>query len=191
MPERRDGAPRTTHLGRRISTERLREPVPKLPLPFGLSLFALLLVVTLGLKVVTAVSPAHTQTHALPAAIAAFLDAHGYRVLEVNRETDSSLALVSAAKGPTCRVLVAEARPQGWNRNDLRLLAGPGDQLFVVFGGLVYADQPTRLTTAYYHWDRFHRQIGFQVPARPVLAVASSPGCHAEALPWGELAGRA
>ena len=42
------------------------------------------------------------------------------------------------------------------------------DTIFVVFGGRIYAEQPTWLTVSDYLWARFRRELGLKAEATPV-----------------------
>jgi hypothetical protein len=94
--------------------------------------------------------------------------------------------MIRATAG-VCRMLVAKSPAIGWDRDVLRQLVTPGDRMFVVYRGKVYADQPTWLTVSEFLWARLRREIGFNAQAAPVLAVIAAENCGAERLSWDEL----
>jgi hypothetical protein len=87
-----------------------------------------------------------------------------------------------------CRLLVALVAPQGWHRDIVRQLASQYDQVFFVFGGVVYQDQPTRLTLMHQYWRTLNIFAGRKLPIRPVLGIVASPACNLRDMPWQELA---
>ena len=155
-------------------------------------LFAVLLILTLSLKL-----PAHIHIAAelnnkswIGSEIAAFLERHGFQVSEGSEK--SYLSVMAAMQGD-CRLLVAVVSPEGWHRDLIGQLASPNDQLFFVFRGTTYPDQPRWLTQADHYWsyyilDRLHRFNGRMRSVRPVLGVSASPGCDIKHIPWSEVA---
>jgi hypothetical protein len=88
---------------------------------------------------------------------------------------------------PGCRLVVVKSPPFGWDRELIRRQAAPGDEVFVVFAGRVYAEQPTWLTVSDFLWARFRRELGLKAEAAPVFGVIAAKSCAAERLPWREL----
>jgi hypothetical protein len=91
------------------------------------------------------------------------------------------------ATAGVCRILVAKSPAMGWDRDLIRRYATAEDQVFIVFRGGVYAEQPTWLTVSDSLWSRFRRELGFKAEASPILAVIAARNCEAERLPWHEL----
>jgi hypothetical protein len=91
------------------------------------------------------------------------------------------------ASAGDCRILIAESRSEGSDQDRLRHYATARDAVFVVFGGRIYAEQPTWLTTFDYLWSKFLRELGSKAPATPVLTVIATKSCGAERLPWHQL----
>jgi hypothetical protein len=91
------------------------------------------------------------------------------------------------ASAGDCRILIAESRSDGSDQDRLRHYATARDTVFVVFGGRIYAEQPTWLTTFDYLWSKFLRELGSKAPATPVFTVIATKSCGAERLPWTEL----
>jgi hypothetical protein len=100
---------------------------------------------------------------------------------------DANYTQTIHASMPSCRLRIAELRPDGSNRNLIRDLARGADHVFVVFRGAVYKGQPTFSTMSAYLWSRFLRELGLRKHITPVIAVATNSACDAERLPWGEL----
>jgi len=88
-----------------------------------------------------------------------------------------------------CQILFSRISFDGSDRERIRLYTSARDAIFVVFGGRIYAEQPTFLTVSDALWARFRRQLGLKAEATPVLAVIANKGCEAERLPWHELGG--
>ena len=81
-------------------------------------------------------------------------------------------------------LLVMKSPALGWDRDLVRRYANAEDQVFVVFRGRVYSDQPTFRTVLDTLWSRFLRELGFRVWPSPVLAVIARMSCEADRLPW-------
>jgi hypothetical protein len=150
----------------------------------------ILLVITLGWKVV-AVQPDDYSGFEKKEAdgkrkIAEFL-VHQHFTAFVPEETITDLPVVRATAGP-CRMLVIKSSYDGSDHDRIvRGYASATDTVFVVFGGRIYAEQPTLLTVSDFLWARFRRQLGLRVEARTVLVVIATKSCEAERLPWNEL----
>jgi len=86
-----------------------------------------------------------------------------------------------------CRVLVAKSAPDGSDRDRLRGYKTAADTVFVVFGGMTYAEQPTWLTTLDSLWSKFRRELGFDAHATPIFVIIATKSCGAEQLPWDQL----
>ncbi len=117
--------------------------------------------------------------------IVVFLDRHGFQV-DRNDRSDGSPFVQAAAGG--CRLLAVFAAPQGWYRDIIRRLAGPQDEVFFVFGGAVYPDQPIWQTWTRHYWRLLNLYAGRRIPAHPVLGIVASRACDLRNLPWQDLA---
>jgi hypothetical protein len=133
-----------------------------------------------GVRLRTPVSATDVRTP-----ITTFLQQHNLRLVTVAGEPGSSK--IAATSGWACRIQIVEAQHRGYNYDSLRQTAGPTDDFFVLFGGIVYDDQPLWWTKADYYWARLKREIGIPSAPRPVLAVTASTACSARALPWHNL----
>jgi hypothetical protein len=118
-------------------------------------------------------------------AVAEFLVRQHFEVSMSERFEEGKPAV--AASSGSCRMLVAKSPALGWDRDLIRRYAEAEDRIFVVFGGRIYADQPTFLTVFDALSARFRRELGFAVSPNPVLAVVARMNCDAERLPWEEL----
>jgi len=116
---------------------------------------------------------------------AEFLVRQRYRVA-VSEKLKDEEPIVQATVG-ACRILVIKARPEGSDRDQIRRQATAADTIFVVFGGRIYAEQPTWLTSFDALWAKFRREFGFKAHTTPAFVVIATKGCGAERLPWSEL----
>jgi hypothetical protein len=92
------------------------------------------------------------------------------------------------ASRPACQMLVTEISPRGWEREAMNSRATPMEQVFVVFGGKIYAERPIWLTASDFLWHKVLSEVGLKVRPSPLLAVIATKSCGAERLPWYELA---
>jgi len=87
-----------------------------------------------------------------------------------------------------CRMLVAEASPDGSMRNIIRRhVTTTMDRPFVVFRGHVYHEHPTWLMVTQLWWIRLLRKLGISHEEATPVVVAASHSCETERLPWPEL----
>jgi hypothetical protein len=107
-------------------------------------------------------------------------------VVTVSDSVEEGRPTIVASAGP-CRIQIAKSPAVGWDRDLVRRYATPADEVFVVFRGRVYAEQPTWLTTSDYLWARLRRELGLGGEASLVLALIATRSCDAERLPWNEL----
>jgi hypothetical protein len=91
------------------------------------------------------------------------------------------------ARAGTCRLLAAKSPAMGWDRDLIRRYSVQDDDVFTVFRGRVYSEQPIWLTVPNLLWARFRRELGLRVSAEPALAIIATKICDAERLPWAEL----
>jgi len=77
----------------------------------------------------------------------------------------------------------------GWDRDLVRRLADPSDEVLVLYRGKIYNEQPTWLTVSDFLWARMLRELGISSQEMPAYAIISPRNCHASILPWEELAG--
>ena len=86
-----------------------------------------------------------------------------------------------------CLMLVTGISHRGWERDLMDKRATAGEQVFIVFGGKIYAEQPTWLTVSDFLRYKVLSELGFKVFPTPVIAVIATKSCAAERLPWYEL----
>jgi len=142
-----------------------------------------LLSLTLGWKVTARRTAGEQPTERnMQVAIAEFLVRQHFSVSLSERVEEGKPAIV-ANSGP-CRMLIAKSPALGWDRDLVRRYADAEDQVFVVFRGRIYSDQPTFRTALDALWSRFLRELGFRMWPSPVLAVVARMGCEADRLPW-------
>ncbi|MFG5117322.1 exosortase/archaeosortase family protein [Methylorubrum sp. POS3] len=157
------------------------------PTPIGHGLRALpsvaasvLLVITIlsvGTKLALEAAPDIRDPVALRRAIGERLIKNGLRVTEIQGTPE----LMLVAERDTCRIVLVEARTQGWNDALIRQMKGEDDSLRFIYRGASYAELPLFRSTWQYQTARIARQIGGAGFAwHPVLAVLSSPACSNE-----------
>jgi hypothetical protein len=96
---------------------------------------------------------------------------------------------VIQANTSSCHLQIARLTPDGSNQDLIRTLLGDSDNLFVVYRGQVYAQQPISWTVLSYLWSRVLRELGLIKQISPVIAVAANSSCDVERIPWSELRG--
>jgi hypothetical protein len=106
--------------------------------------------------------------------------------VQADAQTMGEMPLLHATAG-ACHLLVAKVSAVGSNRDVIRGLAAPGDQVFTVFRGVTYPEQPTTRTVLTYLWSKVLSELGFMRHIIPVFAVVASPLCNAKQLPWEQL----
>lgn len=154
----------------------------------GVSIAFLLgiLALTLGWKLaVRAGRPADFNERAFQLQMAEFLNRQRFTVTTAEK-VEEGRPSISATSG-SCRVLVARSPAMGWDRDLIRRLASPADEVFVVYRGRIYAEQPTWLTVPDFLWSRFKRELGISSQPPPVLGIIATRGCGAQELPWSEV----
>jgi hypothetical protein len=147
-------------------------------------LLALLLVVSLAVKIPGSTRQENAAAVDVAEYVAVFLKRHGFKVDEGTSDVD--MFSLSASSG-SCRLLVAVLSPQGWHSDIIRKLTPASHRLFFLYDGVIYPDQPVLLTRIHDYWSRFLRYAGRDSPLQPVLGIAGSPGCALDGIPWNEL----
>jgi hypothetical protein len=142
----------------------------------------MLLLPTLGWKVAADRKPTFTSKDL----IVNFLKHHKFEVNVTKQMILTDLPLIIATTGG-CRMLVAEAAPDGWNREAIRELAGTIDKLFIVERGKVRRQQSAWQTVTHAWWSRYFHKLRMDGHEMPLIAVAATASCNAEQLPWAEL----
>jgi hypothetical protein len=92
------------------------------------------------------------------------------------------------ASKAACQMLVTGISHRGWERDAMKGRATAMDEVFVVFGGKIYGEQPTWRTASDFLWYKLLSELGLKIRPTPILAVIATKTCDAERLPWHELA---
>ncbi|MBZ6075876.1 hypothetical protein [Microvirga puerhi] len=145
--------------------------------------FGLLLALSLSLKIPHLTGKLGAEPNVDLNQIASVLDRHGYTANQFAPPDD--MAWVVGTSG-SCAIRVSEVSPQGWHQSLVAKIAAD-DQLFYTFAGQVYREQPIFKTRVHYYWSKLGRNLGFDMPKHPVLAVIVMPSC--DDAPLMELAG--
>jgi hypothetical protein len=151
-----------------------------------LSLLLVLLPLTLGWKL--AVRPGGTSVlseREVQRSAADFLARQRFAVAAVPNPEEGQPML--RAEAGLCRIIVVHSPSLGWDRDLVRRHATADDQVFVVFRGRIFDEQPTFLTVSNFLWARLRIELGLDAQASPVFAVVATKSCAAERLPWDEL----
>jgi hypothetical protein len=162
--------------------------VPKL-------VFCGLLVLALSFKVSVAMRQfVPGQEEMVRTYITTFLARHGFQpipVIAIQHPIDTIAIqhpLGVSGRSGGCELLIAEVAYQGWQRDFFRRAVSEEDQFFFFFRGHKFQDQPVWLTRLSGYWNTFLRNLGFNAPVEPVLAIVASAPCDLNAMPWQELA---
>ena len=139
---------------------------------------ALLLPLTLAWKVTVG----HNDPNESASEIVKFLRHQAFDVSLIGRAADS-MPIVRATSG-SCRLLVLEVEPDGSSQELVRDLATATDDVFIIFSGRVYTQQPVLLTVTNYLWLKSLRKLGLVPRITPVIAAVASASCNIEELPW-------
>jgi len=142
-----------------------------------------LLSLTLAWKVIARATPHEQPTDRnIQIRLAEFLVRQHFSVSMMERAEEGKPA-ITASSG-SCRMIVMRSPALGWDRDLVRRYADAEDQVFVVFRGRIYSEQPTFQTAVDALWSRFQRELGFTASPSPVFAVVARTGCEADRLPW-------
>lgn len=114
--------------------------------------------------------------------IGAFLASHGLRATATDDTTDG-FPVLRATRG-ACQMLVMAVSYYGADRDVVRSLSPAGDRVIFIYRGEIYAEQPVWRIVSDQIWMRLLRSLGLSDHDPPVIAVASSPQCDADRLPW-------
>jgi hypothetical protein len=143
----------------------------------------LFLSLTLAWKVIARATPHEQPTDRnIQDRVAEFLIRQHFSVSMMERAEEGKPAITG--NSGSCRMIVMRSPALGWDRDLVRRYAGAEDQVFVVFRGRIYSDQPTFQTAVDALWSRFQRELGFTVWPSPVLGVVARTSCGADRLPW-------
>jgi hypothetical protein len=116
--------------------------------------------------------------------MAEFLIHHHFQVAEETVRVGMPIAVATTLE---CRMVVGVPSSYGSHRDAVRDLASATDQVFTVFRGSIYAEQPVWATAFYRLWSKFLRETGIGSDITPVYAVIAAQSCNAKQLPWNQL----
>jgi len=142
---------------------------------------ALLLPVTLAWKLTVGLA----DSNELKEKIVEFLVQHQYND-SISEEIVEDMPAIRASK-EACRMLILKSSSNGWRRHMISELTAPTDQVFIVFRGMVYTEQPVWMTLVTDLWSRILLKFGLRRHTTPVIAVIAPPICEVNRLPWYEL----
>ena len=143
----------------------------------------LFLSLTLAWKVIARATPHEQPTDRnIQVRVAEFLIRQHFSVSMMERAEEGKPAIT--ANSGSCRMIVMRSPALGWDRDLVRRYADAEDQVFVVFRGRIYSDQPTFQTAVDALWSRFQGELGFTSWPSPVLGVVARTICGADRLPW-------
>jgi hypothetical protein len=138
---------------------------------------------TLGWKVFARATREEQPTdRSIQVRVAEFLARQHFSISMLEHAEDGKPSVT--ANSGSCRILVMKSPALGWDRDLVRRYANAEDQVFVVFRGRIYSDQPTFRTVLDTLWSRFLRELGVSAWPSPVFAVVARRGCEADRLPW-------
>ena len=138
---------------------------------------------TLGWKVFARATREEQPTdRSIQVRVAEFLARQHFSISMLEHAEDGKPSVT--ANSGSCRILVMKSPALGWDRDLVRRYANAEDQVFVLFRGRIYSDQPTFRTVLDTLWSRFQRELGFSAWPSPVFAVVARRGCEADRLPW-------
>ena len=148
--------------------------------------FAALLLVSLGGKLAAASGTPNLDPHTAAASAARMLTNAGFdaRIVEISR---SPRVFVEATRGE-CRLIAGEYPPHSTFREVYLDLAAPIGPLRFAHRGRLLDREPKVLGLLdFYRWREL-RRVGIAARRHAIIAVAAGPECHAESLPWSEVA---
>jgi len=112
----------------------------------------------------------------LAARVGAVLRTRGFfvRQLPMNQTLFQSLV----AELGSCRLTVAAISPLGWERETIKRMATPQDQVSFIYKGHIYPEQPAWRTWLDFYLSRAARLVGLRGPLAPVFGVIADPTCQ-------------
>lgn len=139
------------------------------------AVFGLVLMVSLLLKLPGNPDGAVAAPEPIPARITALLDRHGFQVSKAAPERSPAWVIGRAGD---CQIQIAEVALQGWHRSLIAQVAA-GKQLFYIFDGETYPEQPVLRTRAHRYWLKLlHDYLALSASYHPALAVVATPACE-------------
>jgi len=154
------------------------------PRALGLSLaLAALLAVTLAPKLLSAGRTAQADDSRLARDMVTMLRGQGFRAVAVPHHLFSHAL---AEKG-ACRLMAANAPATGYLRTRFAEAAATVGPTLYFYRGPGLGGFPRFRPVVEEYLQHWGYRIGLVVPRAPVIAIAASPGCRPDALPWASL----
>lgn len=147
------------------------------------------LVFTLGCKLLLRPAASGEGAMSPQSQLAEFLTRQHFSVSVVEHPADGQPSVVASTG--VCRISAFRSPAMGSDRDLVRRLALPTDEVFVVYRGKIYNEQPTWLTVSDFLWARALRELGISSTERAVYAIISPKNCSVSRLPWEEFTARA
>lgn len=144
------------------------------------------LILTLGGKLLLRPAASGEGAVSPQSRLAEFLSRQHFNVSIPEQAADGQPSIVASTG--VCRISAFRSPAMGSDRDLVRRLASPADEVFVVYRGKIYNEQPTWLTVPDFLWARALRELGISSTERAVYAIISPKSCNASRLPWEELA---
>lgn len=155
--------------------------MPRLSLSLA---FALLLAVSLGLKVQLGSATSFTAQYPEGEDIAALMAKHAFAVTPPEPDTDPQWF---TGKRDDCVMQIANVSPQGWHRAAVEWKAGDSPILYSASTSL-HDQQPIAGPLMRHYLRRFERYAGIDSPPLKVRAIIRSGDCPDSFIPAAELA---
>jgi hypothetical protein len=114
--------------------------------------------------------------------IVAFLIRQQFDVV-ITREASNLMPIIEATSG-LCLMQVAQIEADGTSEDFIRDRATATDNVFIVFRGRVYSQQPVLMTMINYLWSKFLHQLKLMRHIAPTIGVVAAASCTVEQLPW-------
>jgi hypothetical protein len=98
---------------------------------------------------------------------------------------DNGIATVSAHRNG-CDMTIIAVDPRGFHRQLVATMRPARADLFFVYKGNIYPEQPVPITLLAHHFWARSRDLGIRLPRYLVLGVIST-GCREQEISWAEL----
>ena len=114
--------------------------------------------------------------------IVEFLSRQQFDVV-IRREMPNLMPIIQATSG-MCLMQVAQMEADGTSEDFIRDRATATDNIFIVFRGRVYSQQPVLMTMINYLWSKFLHRLDLIRHITPTVGVVAAASCKVEQLPW-------
>jgi hypothetical protein len=145
---------------------------------------ALLLITSLGVKLVIDAPTKFSQQYPDSDDIVGMLVKNGFKVSLPTPDSDPYWIL---GKRDGCRLQIANVSPQGWHRAAVEWKAAGAPVLYAA-GDALHVGQPILVPLLRHYLRRMERYVGIPAPGLRVRAVIMTGKCPEELVPKAELA---